>query len=429
MEGAQLAVETLRSQSKPVTKKQEKAQVASVSAHNNTRIGELVAEALESVGAEGAVTVEEAKGTETTLDVVEGMQFDRGYLSPYFVTNPEKMTAELDKPLVLLHEKKISSLRDLLPLLEQIAKSNRPLVIIAEDIDGEALATLVVNQIRGVITASAVKAPGFGDRRKETLRDIAILTGGEVISEELGQKLENLTIEDLGTCDRVVIDKDATTLVGGAGDREAVEGRMEEIRRMIEMTTSDYDREKLEERLAKLSGGVAVIRVGAPTEAELKNDKDAFDDAISSTKAAIEEGIVPGGGLALLRAAVAVEKGASKHRGDKRVGMEVLAKALEAPVRQIAINSEWEPGVVVERLQSSEGNIGFDASSGEFLDLEAAGIIDPTKVARTALENAVSVASTLLLAEAALVEVEDPKEHVPGAEMAGAGGLGAMGGM
>jgi chaperonin GroEL len=417
--GLRAAVSALKGLSRPVTSRLEKAQIATISAHNDPNIGEIVADAVEKVGQEGVITVEEAKTTETAVELVEGMQFDRGYLSPYFVTDPEKMEAILDDPLILLHEKKISSLKDLLPLLEQVAKAARPLLVIAEDVEGEALATLVVNKIRGALPSAAVKAPGFGDRRKAMLEDIAILTGGQVLAEELGLKLESLTLNDLGKAKRVLIDKDKTTIIEGAGAKKAIEGRCKELRKQIEDTTSDYDREKLQERLAKLAGGVAVIRVGAPSETELKNRKEAFDDAISSTKAAMAEGIVPGGGLALLRAIDAVAKEEPNCTGDERTGLLILKRALEAPTRQIAENSAVDGGVVVDRMRTSTGNIGFDAARGEYADLVTAGIIDPTKVVRTALENAVSVASVLLLTEATLTEAPEPKaEAATAREMA-----------
>jgi chaperonin GroEL len=341
------------------------------------------------------------------------MQIDRGYLSPYFITDPEHMEAVLEDPLILLHEKRISAMKDLLPLLEQVAREGRALLVVAEDVEGEALATLVVNKLRGSLRCAAVKAPGFGDRRKAMLEDMAILTGGKVIAEEIGQKLENASIGDLGSAKKVIAGKDDTTLIEGAGEPPRIEGRCNEIRRQIEDTTSDYDREKLEERLAKLAGGVAVIRVGAPSEAEMKNRKDAFDDAISSTKAAVEEGIVPGGGLALLRVIDAVEREEQKCEGDEATGVRILRHALETPARQIAANSGADPGVVVDRLRAGNGTYGFDAGRGEYKDLVEAGIIDPTKVVRMALENAVSVASVLLLAEATLTEVEDEKDREP----------------
>jgi chaperonin GroEL len=412
--GAQVAVEAIRAISKPVSSIREKEQVAAISAHNDASIGELVAKALERVGGEGVVTVEEAKGMETMLNVVEGMQIDRGYLSPYFVTDPEKMEAVLEEPLILLHDKRISGMKDLLPLLEQVVREGRSLLVVAEEVEGEALATLVVNKIRGSLRCAAVKAPGFGDRRKAMLDDMAILTGGQVIAEEIGVKLENTTLRELGSAKKVVITKDDTTLIEGAGEKAAIQARCTELRRQIEDTTSDYDREKLQERLAKLSGGVAVIRVGAPSEAELKNRKDAFDDAIASTKAAIAEGIVPGGGLALLRAVDALERAIAKSEGDEATGLRILRHALETPARQIALNSGADPGVVIDRMRAGTGAFGFDARRGEYLDLVEAGIIDPTKVVRLALENAVSVASVLLLAEATLTEIEEPRKEERG---------------
>ena len=412
--GAQIAVEALRAISKPVSSIREKEQVATISAHSDASIGELVAKALERVGGEGVVTVEEAKGMETTLNVVEGMQIDRGYLSPYFVTDLEKMETVLEEPLILLHDKRISGMKDLLPLLEQVVREGRALLVVAEEIEGEALATLVVNKIRGSLRCAAVKAPGFGDRRKAMLDDMAILTGGQVIAEELGVKLENTTLRELGSAKKVVITKDDTTLIEGAGDKAAIQARCAELRRQIEDTTSDYDREKLQERLAKLAGGVAVIRVGAPSEAELKNRKEAFDDAIASTKAAIAEGIVPGGGLALLRVVDALERAIAKSEGDEATGLRILRHALETPARQIAVNSGADPGVVVDRMRTGTGAFGFDARRGEYVDLVEAGIIDPTKVVRLALENAVSVASVLLLAEATLTEIEEPKKDERG---------------
>jgi chaperonin GroEL len=409
------AVEALRALSKPVTSLREKAQVATISAHGDTSIGELVAEAVEKVGSEGIVTVEEAKGTETALEVVEGMQFDRGFLSPYFTTDPEKMETVLEDPYVILNEKRIASMKDLLPLLEQIVKAGRSFLIVAEEVEGEALATLVVNKLRGTLQTCAVKAPGFGDRRKAMLQDMAILTGGSVVSEELGMKLENLELGQLGHAKRVVIDKDNTTIIGGGGDPKAIAGRCEELRRQIEATTSDYDKEKLEERLAKLAGGVALIRVGAPSEAEMKSRKEAFDDAISSTKAAVAEGVVPGAGLSLLRAVDAVAALETKLEGDEATGARILRRALEAPTRQIAVNSGLDAGVVVDRMRAGTGAFGFDAARAEYVDLIAAGIIDPTKVVRSALENAVSVAGVLLLAEGTLTEIEEkPAARGPG---------------
>jgi chaperonin GroEL len=409
--GVRVATEALRSISRPVTSKKERAQVATISAHNDAAIGELVAEAMERVGPEGATSVEEAKGMETALEVVEGMQFDRGFLSPYFITDPQKMEAVLDEPLILLYERKINNLKDLLPLLELIVKMHQPLVIVAEDIEQDALATLVVNRLRGALSCVAVKSPGFGDRRKAMMQDMAILTGGQFIAEELGLKLENVGIESLGKAKRVLVDKDTTTIIGGGGDKRAIDGRALEIRKLIADTTSEYDREKLQERLAKLTGGVAVIRVGAPSEAEMKSRKEAFDDAISATKAAMAEGIVPGGGLALLKAIPAVEKEAALYSGDQRTGLSILRKALETQARQIAENSAADPGVVVEKMRTGSGNYGFDAARGEYVDLMEAGIIDPMKVVRVALENAASVAGTLLLAEATMTEVEEPKHE------------------
>jgi chaperonin GroEL len=416
---AKRAIEALRAMSRPVKTRKEKAQVGAISAHNDAAIGELVADAMDKVGGEGVITVEESKTTETALDVVEGMQFDRGFLSPYFITNPEKMEAVMEDALVLISDPKISILKDLIPLLEQVAKSARPLLVVAEDVEGEALATLIVNQIRGALKSCAVKAPGFGDRRKAMLEDIAVLTGGQVVSEDLGIKLEHVTIEQLGRTKRVVIDKDNTTIIGGAGDRKLIDARIEQIRREIEKDTSDYDREKLQERLAKLAGGVAVIRVGAPAESEMKSKKEALDDAISATKAAVAEGIVPGGGLALLRCVKAVTEEEAKCEGDEKTGVQILKRALESPTRQIAENSAADGGVVVARMLSGSGNEGFDAGRKEYVDLIEAGIIDPTKVVRIALENAVSVASILLLTEATMTEIpEETKERHLEPEMA-----------
>jgi chaperonin GroEL len=407
------AVEALKALAKPVDSRKEKAQVATISAHNDSAIGELVADAMEKVGGDGVITVEESKTTETALEVVEGLQFDRGYLSPYFVTDTASMEAIVDDAYVLLSDRKLNILKDLLPLLEQVAKSARPMLIVAEDIESEALATLVVNQIRGVLKSVAVKAPGFGDRRKAMLQDIAILTGGQVIAEELGLKLEDVQLSQLGRAKRVVVDKDTTTIVGGAGEKSAIDARIGTIRKEIEDTASDYDREKLEERLAKLSGGVAVIRVGAPSESEMKSKKDALDDAISSTKAAVAEGIVPGGGLALLRAVKAVATLEETCTGDERTGVQILRRALESPARQIAENSSSDGGVVVDRMLNGSGNFGFDAARKEYVDMLEAGIVDPAKVVRIALENAVSVASTLLLTEATMTEKPEKKERAP----------------
>jgi chaperonin GroEL len=402
--GLGVAVKALKRISRPVASRKEKAQIATISAHNDPTIGELVADAYEKVGQEGVITVEESKTTESALEVVEGMQFDRGYISPYFVTDTEKMEVVLEDPLILLREKKLASLSEMLPFLEQVAKAGRPLLIVAEDVEGEALATLVVNKVRGTLLSAAVKAPGFGDRRKETLQDIAILTGGQVIAEELGLKMENLSLKELGGAKRVVIDKDKTTIIEGGGSKPAIQGRCTELRKQIEKTTSDYDKEKLQERLAKLGGGVALIRVGAPSETEMKNRKEAIEDAISATKAALAEGIVPGGGLALLRLIEAINVEEANCAGDERTGLLILRRALEAPTRQIAENSTMDGGVVVDRMRAGKGNYGFDASKCEYVDLVEAGIIDPTKVVRIALENAVSVASVLLLAEATLTE-------------------------
>lgn len=414
------AIEALRALSRPVKSRKEKAQVAAISAHNDSAIGELVADAMEKVGGDGVITVEESKATETTVDVVEGMRFDRGFLSPYFITNPEKMEAEMEDVLVLISDRKINILKDLVPLLEEVAKSAFPVLVVAEDVEGEALATLIVNQVRGTLKSCAVKAPGFGDRRKAMLEDIAVLTGGQVISEDLGLKLEHATVAQLGHAKRVIVDKDNTTIIGGAGDRKQIDGRIDQIRREIEKTaTSDYDREKLQERLAKLAGGVAVIRVGAPSEAEMKSKKEALDDAISATKAAVAEGIVPGGGLALLRCVEAVADAEAQCEGDERTGVQILKRALEAPARQIAENSAVDGGVVVARMLSGKGTEGFDASRKQYVDLIEAGIVDPTKVIRIALENAVSVASVLLLTEATMTEIPEGKsEDRPEPEMA-----------
>ena len=415
---AKRVIEALRAMSRPVKTHKEKAQVGALSAHNDPVIGELVADAMDKVGGEGVITVEESKTTETALDVVEGMQFDRGFISPYFITNPEKMEAVIEDTLILISDRKISVLKDLIPLLEQVAKSARPLLVVAEDVEGEALATLIVNQVRSALKSCAVKAPGFGDRRKAMLEDIAVLTGGQVVSEDLGVKLDHVAIEQLGRAKRIVVDKDNTTIIGGAGNRKQIDARIEQIRREIEKTTSDYDREKLQERLAKLSGGVAVIRVGAPAESEMKSKKEALDDAISATKAAVAEGIVPGGGLALLRCVKALTEEEAKCEGDEKTGVQILKRALEVPTRQIAENSAVDGGVVVARMLSGTSNEGFDAGRKEYVDLIEAGIIDPTKVVRIALENAVSVASILLLTEATMTEIpEVNKERNPEAEL------------
>ena len=417
--GLRIAVEALRAMSRPVKTRKEKAQVATISAHNDSSIGELVADAMEKVGDEGVITVEESKTTETVLEVVEGMQFDRGFISPYFITNAEKMESVLEDAYVFLCDRKIGNLKDLLPLLEQVAKSGKPVLFVAEEVEGEALATLIVNQLRGVFRSIAAKAPGFGDRRKAMLEDMAVLTGGQLISEDLGIKLESVQLSQLGRAKRVVSDRDTTTIIGGLGDKAGIEGRARQIRAQIEKTTSDYDREKLEERLAKLSGGVAVVRVGAPSEAEMKTKKEALDDAINATKAAVAEGIVPGGGLALLRCTRAIAEEVTKSEGDEKTGLEILRRALSAPTRQIAENSAVDGGVVVARMLESKGNMGYDAAQNEYVDLVEAGIVDPTKVVRVALENAVSVASVLLLTEATMTEIpeEEAKTRPGEAEM------------
>ncbi len=415
---AKRSIEALRALSRPVKTRREKAQVATISAHNDPAIGELVADAMDKVGGEGVITAEESKTTETVLEVVEGMQFDHGFLSPYFITNADKMEAVLEDALILISDRKISVLKDLLPLLDQVVKAGRPLLVVAEDVESEALATLIVNHIRGALKSCAVRAPGFGDRRKAMLQDVAVLAGGEVVSEDIGLKLENVELEQLGSAKRVVVDKDNTTIIGGAGDPGKIHGRVEQIRREIEKTTSDYDREKLQERLAKLAGGVAVIRVGAPAESEMKSKKEALDDAINATKAAVAEGIVPGGGLALLRCVKAVTEEEIKFEGDEKTGIQILKRALETPTRQIAENSAVDAGVVVARMLSGTGNEGFDAGRKEYVDLFEAGIIDPTKVVRIALENAVSVAGVLLLTEATMTEIpEEKKERATEADM------------
>ncbi len=401
-------VEELKKISKTTQDKNEIAQVGTVSANNDRTIGDIIAEAMEKVGKEGVITVEEAKSMETTLEIVEGMQFDRGYLSPYFVTDPEKMEVHLEDAYILLHEKKISNMKDMLPILEQIAKSGKPFVLIAEDVEGEALATLVVNKLRGTLKCAAVKAPGFGDRRKAMLEDIAVLTGGKVISEDLGLKLENLTIKDLGIAKKVTVDKDNTTIVEGSGSKSALEGRVKQIRAQIEDTTSDYDREKLQERLAKLIGGVAVINVGAATEAEMKEKKARVEDALNATRAAVEEGIVPGGGVALVRAMKALEK--FELEGEEKLGVNLIKKALEEPVRQIAINAGFEGSVVVQKVMDGKGNFGFNAETGEYEDMVKSGIIDPTKVTRFALQNAASVAGLLMTTEAMVAEKPEKKK-------------------
>ena len=411
-EAVKVVVEELKKLSKPIEGKTEIAQVGAISANNDMTIGELLAEAMEKVGNEGVITVEEAKSTETTLDVVEGMQFDRGYLSPYFVTDPENMEAVLEDALILIHDKKISNMKDLLPVLEKVAQTGKPLLIIAEDVEGEALATLVVNKIRGTLKVCAVKAPGFGDRRKAMLEDIAILTGGRVISEETGFKLENTVLSDLGQAKRIVIDKENTTIVEGAGKTEDIKGRINQIKKQIEATTSDYDREKLQERLAKLAGGVAVVKIGAATEVEMKEKKARVEDALHATRAAVEEGIVPGGGIAYLRAAPALDK--MNLDGDKQIGVNIVRRALEEPIRQIVNNTGLEGSVVVEKVKTDKTNFGFNAASEQYEeDMIKAGIIDPTKVARTAIENASSVAGLLLMTEALVAEEPEEEKQPP----------------
>ena len=410
--GVAIAVEELKKIARPVQSRTEREQIATISAHNDNVIGKLVADALERVGQEGVVSVEDAKGTETSVDVVEGLQFDRGFLSAYFVTNPEKMEVVLESPRILLHDRKISKMDDLLPLLQELAKQSIPLLVVAEDVDGEALATIVVNKLRGVLSAAAVKAPGFADRRKEMLQDIATVTGGKVISEEIGLKLSETTISDLGQASRVVVDKENTTIVGGLGEKAMIEGRCNELRKQIADTKSDFDREKLEERLAKLAGGVAVIRVGAHSEAELKSRREAFDDAIHATKAAVAEGIVAGGGVALLRVAPMIANAEAEAAGDEKIGLRILRLALEVPARQIGANSGFDGGVVVEKIRTAPAaTTGFDAASGEYVEMFERGIIDPMKVVRVGLENAASVAGVLLLSEATLTEIEEKREE------------------
>jgi chaperonin GroEL len=407
-------VEELKKMSKTTKDKKEIAQVATIAANNDKTIGNLIAEAMEKVGKDGVITVEEAKAMETTLEVVEGMQFDRGYLSPYFVTDPERMEAVLEDALILIHEKKISVMKDMLPLLEQVARSGKPFLVIAEEVEGEALATLVVNKLRGTLSCSAVKAPGFGDRRKAMLQDIATLTGGKAITEDLGIKLENIKLEDLGRAKKVVVDKDNTTIVEGAGNAKEIEGRIKQIRAQIEETTSDYDREKLQERLAKLAGGVAVIKVGAATETEMKEKKARVEDALNATRAAVEEGIVPGGGVALLRASRALDN--VKLSGDEATGASIVKRALEEPIRQIVENAGHEGSVVVEKVKAAgSATQGFDAENNEYVDMLQAGIIDPTKVERIALQNAASIASLLLTTEALITDIpeEDKKAGAP----------------
>ncbi|MBI5755476.1 MAG: chaperonin GroEL [Nitrospirae bacterium] len=415
-------VEEIKKMSKPCQDRSEIAQIGTISANNDTTIGELIAEAMEKVGKDGVITVEEAKTMATSLDVVEGMQFDRGYISPYFVTDNERMEVVLEDALILIYEKKISTMKDLLPVLEQIAKMGRPLLIVAEDLEGEALATLVVNKLRGTLSCAAVKAPGFGDRRKAMLEDISFLTGGQVISEDLGLKLENVKISDLGKAKRITIDKDNTTIIEGAGSHDKIQGRVKQIKAQIEETTSDYDREKLQERLAKLVGGVAVINVGASTETEMKEKKARVEDALHATKAAVEEGIVPGGGVALLRCISALDK--LKFEGDMKIGVDIIRRSLEEPIRQIANNAGVEGSVIVERVKHEKGSFGFDAAKEEYVDMIKTGIIDPTKVTRIALQNAASVASLMLTTEVMVSEIPEEKEKMP--RMPGGGGMGDM---
>ena len=420
----EVVVEEIRKRSKSIKTSEEIASVAAISANNDPEIGQLIADSMDKVGKDGVITVEEARGMETTLEVVEGMQFDRGYLSPYMVTDAERMETVIENPVLMIHDKKISSMKDLLPILEKVAQLSRPMLIIAEDVEGEALATLVVNKLRGTLNAAAVKAPGFGDRRKAMLEDIAVLTSGRVISEEAGFKLENATVEDLGEAKRVTITKDDTTIVEGAGKATDIKSRINQIRRQIEDTTSDYDKEKLQERLAKLAGGVAVINVGAATEFEMKEKKARVEDALAATRAAVEEGIVAGGGITLLRCRKALDK--VQEGGDDGIGVEMVRKALEAPLRQIAANAGAEGSLVVEQVSKSAADTGFDASTGEYTDLVKAGIVDPTKVTRSALQNAASVAALLLTTEA--VVTDKPEEHEAVAPPGG-GGMGGMGGM
>lgn len=406
--GLRIATAKLREMSKPVKTRQDKVHVGTISAHNDSAIGELVADAMEKIGDEGVITVEESRTTETVLEVVEGMQFDRGFISPYFVTDTQKMEAVLEDPHILLCDSKIASLNELIALLDELIKTGKPILFIAEDVEGDALATLIVNQVRGVFRSLAVKAPGFGDRRKAILQDIAVLTGAELISRDLGTSLENVQSTQLGQAKRVVSDKESTTIVGGMGNKDEIDARITQIQREIDKATSDYDKENLDERLAKLSSGVAVVRVGAPSEAEMNSKKEALDDAISATKAAVEEGTVPGGGMALLRCTEAVRTEEDKTEGDEKTGLQILRRALSAPTRQIAENSAADAGVVVARMLEGNGVVGFDAARNEYVNLVETGIIDPTKVVRIALENAVSVASVLLLTEATITEIDDP---------------------
>ncbi|MBV7435492.1 chaperonin GroEL [Cardiobacteriaceae bacterium TAE3-ERU3] len=418
------AVKTLHDISKPCEDHKAIAQVGTISANSDSTVGDKIAEAMEKVGKEGVITVEEGQGLEDQLEVVEGMQFDRGYLSPYFINNQQNQNVELDNPYILLHDKKVSNIRDLLPTLEAVAKSGQPLLIVAEDVEGEALATLVINSMRGIVKVAAVKAPGFGDRRKAMLEDIAILTGGQVISEEVGMTLEGTTLEQLGTAKRVVIGKENTTIIDGAGDKGAIESRVETIRTQIEESTSDYDKEKLQERVAKLAGGVAVIKVGAATEVEMKEKKARVEDALHATRAAVEEGIVPGGGVALIRAVMAI-KDLKGDNYDQQVGIDIARRAMEYPLRTIVQNAGGEAAVVVDKVKASSGNEGFNAATGEYVDMVEAGIIDPTKVTRSALQNAASVAGLMITTEAMVAEI--PKEEPAAPDMGGMGGMGGMG--
>ena len=415
-------VADLKKQSKPIKTPAEIAQVATISANNDSEIGKLIADAMDKVGKDGVITIEEAKSLDTSLETVEGMQFDRGYMSPYFVTDPERMEAVLEDALILIHDKKIASIKDILPILEKVTQVGKPLLIVAEEVEGEALATLVVNKLRGILSVVAVKAPGFGDRRRAILEDIGILTGGRLITEEAGLKLENAVLSDLGRAKRIVVDKDDTTIVEGAGKKTEIKARVDQIRREIEESTSDYDKEKLQERLAKIAGGVAVVHVGAATEMELKEKKARVEDALAATKSAVEEGIVPGGGIALLRAQAGLAK--LEAKGDEKVGIEIVAHALETPLKMIATNAGAEGSVIVEKVKAMKGPMGYNAATGAFEDLIAAGIVDPTKVARSALQNAASIASLLLTTEAVITDV--PEEEKP---MPGGGGMGGMGGM
>jgi chaperonin GroEL len=421
-----VAVKKLAELSKPVADNKEIAQVGAISANNDKAIGDIIAEAMDKVGKDGVITVEEAKGMETTLEIVEGMQFDRGYLSPYFVTDSERMECVLKNPYLILVEKKVSNMKDILPLLERIAKEGRPFVIIAEDVDGEALATLVVNKLRGTLQCCTVKAPGFGDRRKAMMEDIAILTGGEVVSEDRGMKVEDLTISQLGTAETVTIDKDNTTIVNGGGQPDAIKGRVNQIRAQIEETTSDYDREKLQERLAKLVGGVAIINIGAATEIEMKEKKARVEDALNATRAAVEEGIIPGGGVAFLRAIKAVQETAEKLEGDQRIGAQIIARAMEEPARYIAINAGLEGSVIINKIMEKEGDYGFDAAKEAFVEMIKVGIVDPTKVARTALQNAASVSGLLITTEGTVSELPKKEKDMPPMPPGGMGGMDGM---